>query len=308
MKRFLFSALTILMFFPSCAGQQQKTVQQEVERNFTLPEVPSMLNTPEARAQFVSEHYWDHFDFADTAYIHLPDITEQAMVNFMDLMQHVPQEVVESSISNLYEKAAPHTSMLWHFWETMSRYWNDPNSPLKNEDMFITLCKQIEKLPQLEETLKQRASYVRILAEKNRIGHPATDFIYTLSSGKQNRLYQIKADYTLVYFFNPDCYTCAEIKNQMKQSGILNNLSDNGTLKILTLYPEEDINLWKEQLGSMSDKWINAYDKGQVLTKDQLYNLSSIPSFYLLDKEKKVLLKDADWFQIVVYLERNSFK
>ena len=121
MKRFIFSALIILMFFPSCAGQQQKTVQEEVKRSFTLPQVPSMLNTPEARAQFVSEHYWDNFDFADTAYIHLPDITEQALVNFMDLMQHVRQDVVESSISILYEKAAPHTPMLWHFWETMSR-------------------------------------------------------------------------------------------------------------------------------------------------------------------------------------------
>ena len=161
MKRFIFSALIILMFFPSCAGQQQKTVQEEVKRSFTLPQVPSMLNTPEARAQFVSEHYWDNFDFADTAYIHLPDITEQALVNFMDLMQHVRQDVVESSISILYEKAAPHSPMLWHFWETMSRYWNDPNSPLKNEKMIITLCKQIEKLPQLKETHKQRASYAR---------------------------------------------------------------------------------------------------------------------------------------------------
>ena len=308
MKRFIFSALIILMFFPSCAGQQQKTVQEEVKRSFTLPQVPSMLNTPEARAQFVSEHYWDNFDFADTAYIHLPDITEQALVNFMDLMQHVHQDVVESSISILYEKAAPHTPMLWHFWETMSRYWNDPNSPLKNEDMFITLCKQIEKLSQLEETLKQRASYARNLAEKNRIGHLATDFYYTLASGKQSRLHQIKADYTLIYFFNPDCYTCAEIKSQMKLSGILNGMLDDGTLKILTLYPEEDVALWQEQLGSMSAKWINAYDKGQVLTKDLLYNLSSIPSFYLLDKEKKVLLKDADWIQIVEYLEKISSK
>lgn len=94
----------------------------------------------------------------------------------------------------------------------------------------------------------------------------------------------------------------------MKQSGILNGMLDDGTLKILTLYPEEDVALWQEQLGSMSAKWINAYDKGQVLTKDLLYNLSSIPSFYLLDKEKKVLLKDADWIQIVEYLERISSK
>ena len=54
-----------------------------------------MLDTPEARATFVCEHFWDNFDFADTAYIHLPDITEQAIVNFMDLMPRVPKELSE---------------------------------------------------------------------------------------------------------------------------------------------------------------------------------------------------------------------
>ena len=58
-------------------NKQQNTrnnpiVKQEQKKGFQLPEVPIMLNTPEQRAVYVAEHYWDHFDFADTAYIHLP--------------------------------------------------------------------------------------------------------------------------------------------------------------------------------------------------------------------------------------------
>ena len=52
------------------------------------------------------------------------------------------------------------------------------------------------------------------------------------------------------------------------------------------------------------DKWGNGYDKGQVLTHGLLYDLSSIPSFYLLDKDKKVLLKDADWRQVTQFFEK----
>lgn len=306
MKRILFSVLTILVFFSSCSGQQKKSGQAESKekvRTFILPEVPAMLNSPEARAAYVCEHYWDHFDFADTAYIHMPDITEQAIVNFMDLMHHVPQQIRESSIHILFDKASPHSPMLWHFWETMSRYWNDANSPIRNEDMFITLCTQIEAHTQVEGVLKQRAAYGRKLAERNRIGEAATDFRYTLASGKQGNLYQLKAEYTLLFFYNPDCYTCAEIKEQMKKATVLNKMLTNGALKILTIYPDENISLWQENLSEMSGLWINAYDKGQVLTKDLLYDLSAIPSFYLLDKEKKVLLKDADWAEIITYLE-----
>ena len=59
-----------LLLFISCAGQQQKTEAVEAietKMTFSLPEVPSILHSPEARAQFISEHYWDNFDFADTA-------------------------------------------------------------------------------------------------------------------------------------------------------------------------------------------------------------------------------------------------
>ena len=75
-------------------------------------------------------------------------------------------------------------------------------------------------------------------------------------------------------------------------------------MKILTLYPDEDLNLWRNHLNELSDKWVNGYDKGQVLTHGLLYDLSSIPSFYLLDKDKKVLLKDADWRQVTQFFEK----
>ena len=283
---------------------EQEVKQEPKKRGFQLPDVPVMLNTPELRAAYVSEHYWDHFDFADTAYIHLPDITEQAIVNFMDLMNYVPQEVEDLAIQTLYQKAAPHSPMLWHFWETMSSYWHDPNSPLKNEEKFIGMCKNIEAVPQVEEVLRQRAAYARTLAEKNRVGMKAADFVYTLESGKQGRLHQLKAEYTLVFFYNPDCEMCTDIKQEMKNSVLLQNLVRNGQMKVLTVYPDEDLNLWRQHLSEMKESWINAYDKGQVLTIEQRYDLSSIPSFYLLDKDKKVLLKDADWRQVLQFFKK----
>ena len=306
MKRILFSLLVISLCCFSCSGQQknESTIEAKKERGFQLPEVPVMLDTPEARATFVCEHYWDNFDFADTAYIHLPDITEQAIVNFMDLMPRVPKELSEKAMGILYQKAAPHSPMLWHFWETMSRYWKDANSPVRNEEMFIRLCKSVESVPQVEEVLKQRASFARRLAEKNRVGQSAIDFIYTLASGKQGRMYGLKADYTLLFFYNPDCHTCMEIKNAMKQSSRLKEWVSSGKMKVLTLYPDEDVALWRGHLNELSNEWVNGYDKGQVLTHELLYDLSAIPSFYLLDKDKKVLLKDVDWNQVMQFFEK----
>lgn len=277
--------------------------QTEKKRGFHFPEIPVMLTDPDQRAIFVANHYWDHFDFRDTVYIHLPDITEQAAVNFMDLLQRIPQEEALSAVRKLAEKASAEPVMLKYFWDTLYRYWHDPNSPMKNEDMFILLCQGMEQTPQVGEYLMARAAYFRKMAEKNRTGMKAADFVYTLASGKQGRLHGIKADYTLVFFYDPDCETCSEIKQMMKASLLLEGMTASGQMKVLTIYPETDIDLWKERLYEMSDKWINGYDKGQVLTLEQRYDLSSIPSFYLLDKDKKVVLKDADWSQVLHFFE-----
>ena len=306
MKNFVLTFLVLLFGCIFCVGQQKNTklFEQKKERSFSLPEVPFMLDTPEARATFVCEHYWDNFDFADTAYIHLPDITEQAIVNFMDLLPRVSQDLSERAMAILFQKAAPHSQMMWHFWETMSRYWKDANSPMRNEEMYIRLCQSVEIVSEVEEGLKEQARFSKQLAERNRLGQLAQDFVYTLFSGKQARMYDLKAEYVLLFFYNPDCQTCVEVKSLMKNSILLKDLVENQKLKVLTVYPDNDIKLWRERLGDLSSDWVNAYDKGQVLTYKSLYDLSSIPSFYLLDKEKKVLLKDVDWWRVMKFLQK----
>jgi hypothetical protein len=43
----------------------------------------------------------------------------------------------------------------------------------------------------------------------------------------------------------------------------------------------------------MPSEWINGYDRGCRIERENLYNVSAIPALYLLDKEKKVLVKDS---------------
>ena len=65
-----------------------------------------------------------------------------------------------------------------------------------------------------------------------------------------------------------------------------------GVLKVLSVYPDEDIVAWRDYLAQMPAKWINAYDDGMVIASESLYNLNAIPSLYLLDAQKRVLVKD----------------
>lgn len=92
----LLPAYTLFIFLLSsnsaCSNGQANNKQTEdavtdTITTFVYPEVPTMLNTPELRADYLARHYWEHVNFADTNYIHHPEVTEQAWVNFIDILQ-----------------------------------------------------------------------------------------------------------------------------------------------------------------------------------------------------------------------------
>ena len=84
----------------------------------------------------------------------------------------------------------------------------------------------------------------------------------------------------------------------MESSFLINEFSKSNKLKILAVYPDEDLDAWKGHVSVMLKDWINSYDKSVSLKNDEIYDLKAIPTLYLLNKEKKVLLKDATFQQI----------
>lgn len=66
-------------------------------------DVPVTLTAPEDRAAYLSLHYWDHFDFADTSLISRPEITEQAFVDFLGILPYTDR--AQAAIDTL--SAAP---------------------------------------------------------------------------------------------------------------------------------------------------------------------------------------------------------
>lgn len=92
----------------------------------------------------------------------------------------------------------------------------------------------------------------------------------------------------------------------MESSFLINEFSKSNKLKILAVYPDEDLDAWKGHVSVMLKDWINSYDKSVSLKNDEIYDLKAIPTLYLLNKEKKVLLKDATFQQIENYLSQTT--
>ena len=113
------------------------------------------------------------------------------------------------------------------------------------------------------------------------------------TDGKRRTLYGIKARRILLIFGNPDCTACKEIQETFTQYPELSAQIADGTLKVVDIYIDEDIELWKARKAAYPASWINGYDPTFSIRTDLIYNVRAVPSLYLLDENKTVLLKDA---------------
>ena len=301
----IITVLALSLIFNACNGQQKKetAIENTKKPTFEMVEIPSIITTPDERADYLAKHYWDKFNFKDTSYIHLPEITEQALANFIDVLQRVSPATASVSMKGMLKKAEADSTMFAYFTQTYEKYLYDPNSPLRNETLYIYVLQGMIDSPVLDDINKIRPAHLLELALKNRIGEAATDFTYTLTNGQSAQLYGIKAKHLLLFFYNPDCHACKEITDQLAASNLVSESIKKGELKILCVYPDEDLTAWKNHIAYMPAAWINSYDKSQALRNDEAYDLKAIPTLYLLDKDKKVLLKDVTFNQVIDYLQ-----
>ncbi len=50
--------------------------------------------------------------------------------------------------------------------------------------------------------------------------------------------------------------------------------------------------IWKKHLPEMPKNWIHGRDENEYPYKNNIYDLHAIPTIYLLDRNKRVILKD----------------
>jgi len=293
-----------------CTTKEKKNMEDasptpSLPKNFERAIPPALIINPNERAGYMITHYWDHFDFTDTMYCHAPDITEQAFVDFITLFPHASYNKVTEGVQKLLTAAETDVVMYNYFFQKAEHYLYNPNSSMRNDEYFIPFLEQAVASTQVMDEYKIRPRQLLQLAYRNRPGAKAEDIVYTTASGKTDRLYALSASCLLLMFHNPDCHECKVTTGQLINSVIISSAVTSGKLKVLAIYPDEDIAVWREHLNDLPASWINGYDKTLVIRNNQTYDLKAIPTLYLLDENKTVILKDTSVGILQNFLEQN---
>lgn len=281
-------------------AQQERTVG-DMKESFPFPEIPAMLTQPEERKAYLLEHYWDQFNFADTALVNNRGVTEQGFVNQISLLADgaTPEKVIRESLKNWCSRFMPEAQARQAMMQLADDYLYNPNSPFYNEGLYgVYLETMLEVLPE-EDARRSSFDFKLRLLRRNNVGDKATDFAYYLPDGQKKSLAatSVKGNRLLLVFYDPECESCHEVLRAMTADASLAEAVKAGRVTVLAVYTEGNQEAWKKGLADMPEGWIIGTDRQQV-KEEALYDLKAMPSLYLLDGRKRVLLKDAPLGQI----------
>ena len=257
-----------------------------------LPSVPAGLRKPVERADYIIAHFWDAMDFRDTLRSRHRDFMEQSFSNFISVFPHADEPARWTAVETLMDKASADSTAYVMLKDIAEKYLYELDSPMLSEDVYMLFLERFIDSPILGEygaiRLRRQLEAVR----KNRPGMTAADFVYTTRDGNETTLHKTTTDGDLLLmFYDPDCEHCKETMETLQQSKELGTMLVDKRLSILAIYSGDDRDLWTENASALPAGWMVGYESG-ALQENGVYVLRTMPTLYLLDRNKKVVLKD----------------
>lgn len=290
--------ITLFLFLTGTAFSQNAAWQL-----FSLPQIPDSLKTVEDRFHYVVKNYWQSFSFTDTSYLQTGErAVEEALVNYTDLLSRLPLEKSGEYLKEFLRKTSANAGVQNHMNGLLRKYLVNYDSPLRNHNLYICAAQYLKEHA-LDEITRYNAMQDAALLVRNPQGTTATDFAYMLPDNTIRKMHEVAAKYTLLFFYTPGCSSCTYVTKQLKNSEIVGKMVQQGALAVLAVCTQDDSPSWRRYLEGIPHNWVNGCDKGMSLTIEGVYDLRVPPVLYLLDANKKILLKDVPFAQIEEYLK-----
>jgi thiol-disulfide isomerase/thioredoxin len=241
--------------------------------------------------RYYKAHFWDNTNLNDDRLVRTPLLHSKVEQYLTRLTPPQPDSVIQA-VDYLFSMAGDNIEtfkyLMWYltvkfesseimgydaiFVHLVNKYYNDPKMSWMNKTV--------------KENLEKRAAVLQPIL----IGKPAPEMILYDTLQRPVSLHKVNADYTLVYFWDPDCSHCK------KETPLLKDFyTKNKDLLNLEVYAVCMDTSWKDMKNYIirnQTSWINV-NGFYSITEDfrEIYDVHSSPVMYLLDKNKVIVAK-----------------
>jgi thiol-disulfide isomerase/thioredoxin len=137
---------------------------------------------------------------------------------------------------------------------------------------------------EFKEDLKKQIDLIR----PNLIGKKAEDLVMNSYKGIFVSLYDVEKEFTVLYFWEPDCGHCKESTPKLKA---FYDKPHDYTFEVFAVCTTGEKEKWSKYIEENKLTWINGWDPARSTHFDYYYNVQTTPMVYILDKNKKIIAK-----------------
>ncbi|QHI37872.1 Thiol-disulfide oxidoreductase ResA [Kordia antarctica] len=252
--------------------------------------IPTSYEKPEIMVDNIKKHYFDHVDFSNPV-LQNSDFIADKMSNYvftaLPMKEFTGEELIEEykkNIATIDEKIKPvaidYQKTLFNvLWEQMVVVENQDIANHIADTYLISLAKQLND----QVLIDKLKTYKRLS-----FGQVAPDFTW-VKDNKAHKLSELKsAENYIIVFWSSTCSHC------LKELPLLKTFvesKEKGTFKVIAIGLEDERTSWANE-SSFYPNFIHVLglDKWENEIGNQ-YDVSSTPTFFILDKDKRIIGK-----------------
>jgi len=235
------------------------------------------------------DHFFDNTDLTDERLLRTPILQARLKAFFSNVLVQSPDSI-NRQIDRIIARTEKNPKIFQfvsvflfnHFRE--SEIMGHDAVVLKLADDIYLSGKADWVSDDFKKDLREQVERIR----PNIIGMKAHDLIMDSDRGMFVALYDIEKDFTVVYFWEPDCGHCAEATPKLKT---WYDTAKNQGVEVFSVCTAGEKSKWQKYIDDHKLDWINGWDPERRSNFGYYYNVEATPLIYILDRDKNIIAK-----------------
>lgn len=302
-RKILLIVVSAALFHTAVKAETVVMTDAEGNRMLRMPSVPSSLTTPEARASFIAERFWDSMDFADSTYVNDKPFMEQQFANFAFMLSLAGDSIRTEAVDRCLDKAVNASNDAYAVMlQLADDYLGKPWSPAYSDELYLPFVAYAANRND-DYAIVAKSRYGDLM--KNRVGESPVDFTFTDRAGKEIALSGLcgKGVPTLLLLYEPTCEDCHELVRLLATNSQISRKVSDGKLRIVAVYAGDDMEQWRPDAATFHPQWTVGYDSSRKIEDEELYFIPFTPSTYVIDRDGKIAAKNLPSEKLIEMLE-----
>ncbi len=235
------------------------------------------------------DHFFDNISLTDERLLRTPILHSKLKTFFSNVVIQAPDSI-NKEIDKIIAKCKDNYKMfqfvsvfLFNHFRSSEIMGHDAVMVKLADDIYLS-GKADWVTNEFKDDLRKQIELIR----PNLIGKKAQNLVMDSYKGIFVSLYDIEKEFTILYFWEPDCGHCKEATPKLKA---FYEKAKNENIEVFAVCTTSEKEKWSKYIEENQISWINGWDPKRSSHFDYYFNVQSTPMVYILDKNKKIIAK-----------------